>query len=105
MLKIGYLCIVVQRQIVDIPMETYCAPLIALMASLPYNKEAEIYVFQTDLIHPKLINDKRDDCNFDIVFFSFLDGVGWGGGGEGKAFPVLPLMVLTFHTLFDLLEY
>ena len=41
------------------------------------------------------IYDKRDDFDFDIVNFPFLDG----------DFPVLPLTVFTFLCLFDLLDF
>ena len=51
-----------------------------------------IYLFQTCLFHQK--NDKRDDFDFDIVNFPFLD----------RDVPVLPLTVFTFLCLFDLLE-
>ena len=40
------------------------------------------------------IYDKRDDFDFDIVNYPFLDG----------DVPVLPLTVFTFLNLFDLLE-
>ena len=40
------------------------------------------------------IYDKRNDFDFDIVKFPFLDG----------EFPVQPLPLLTFLNLFDLLE-
>ena len=52
-----------------------------------------IFGFTLDLFHPK-IYDKRDDFDFDIVNFPFLDG----------DVPVLPFTVFTFLNLFDLLE-
>ena len=81
------------RQFVGIPMGTNCAPLVAdlflfcyerdFMTSLSDVKQAEIKIY-----------DKRDDFDFDIVIFPFLDG----------DVPVLPLTGFTFLNLFGLLE-
>ena len=66
------------------------------MLLIPKPPFLDLYLSTSNEFVSSNVYDERNDFDFDIVNFPFFFWMG--------AFPVLPLTVLTFLNLFDLLE-